>query len=385
MKSYDAIVIGMGSMGSAAAYHLAREGASVLGIEQFAITHDLGSHAGQSRIIRKSYYEHPDYLPLLERAYHNWRVLERITGAEVYHPTGLLYFGNPDHPLIKGSKLSASQYAIPFQQLSDDEVKSRYPQFRLPEGHEKWIEPDAGFVTPERAILLYTDLAIGLGANIRSGERVLHWERNTEGVTVTTDKDRYAAKKLVITAGPWAGKLIPELSGQLTATRQVLAWVNPQDTKPFELGKFPCWTIADGNKPGIYYGFPILPVGRFGGPIGLKMAYHCPATPTDPDAVSRTITDDDEAEIRYILDTFFPDSRSELLTVKTCLYTNTPDENFIIDFLPGHDGDVVVAAGFSGHGFKFASCVGEIMSELALQGKSQLPIGFLNATRFKNT
>jgi sarcosine oxidase len=385
MKYYDAIVIGMGSMGSAAACHLAREGANVLGIEQFAITHDLGSHAGQSRIIRKSYYEHPDYVPLLERAYHNWRELERITGAEVYHPTGLLYFGLPEHPLIQGSKLSAAQYRIPFQQLSDAQAAQRYPQFNRQSGHEAWLEPDAGFVTPERAILLYTQLAIDHGATIRSNEKVTHWERTVDGITVTTSKDSYRTKKLVITAGPWAGKLIPGLSEQLIVTRQVVAWVQPRNPKSFALGNFPCWTLADGMKPGIYYGFPILPVGKFGGPIGLKMAYHHPATPTDADSVSRTITKADESEIRYILDNFFPDSRSELLTLKTCLYTNTPDEHFIIDFAPGMEKDVVIAAGFSGHGFKFASAVGEVMSELVLQGKSRLPIGFLSATRFKNT
>ena len=154
MTSYDAIVIGMGSMGASTAYHLASQGAKVLGIEQFAITHDQGSHAGQSRIIRKSYYEHPDYVPLLERAYQLWRDLERMTGAEVYVQTGLLYSGKANHPLIQGSKLSAETYNIPFQSLDDATRSAQFPQFRFPDDHETWMEPDAGFVTPERAILL---------------------------------------------------------------------------------------------------------------------------------------------------------------------------------------------------------------------------------------
>ena len=382
MKQYDAIVIGLGSMGSSTVYHLAKEGMSVLGLEQFDITHDQGSHAGQSRIIRKSYYEHPDYVPILERAYHNWRVLETITGVEVYHRTGLLYFGNPEHPLIKGSKLSASTYNIPFHPMNDEEVSIKYPHFEVPQDHEKWFEPDAGFVTPERAILLYVQLAMRLGADIQAKEKVLHWNRRPDGITVTTDKGVYTARKLIITAGPWAGKLIPTLSGNLSPSRQVVAWVKPKNWKDFEMGNFPCWTLADGMKPGIYYGFPILDVGKFGGPIGLKLAYHYPTGKTDPDAVSRIITEADEAEIRYILDNFFPNSNAELLTLKTCLYTNTPDENFIIDFAPEQDEDVVIAAGFSGHGFKFASAVGEIMADLALKGKTFLPIGFLSAKRF---
>jgi sarcosine oxidase len=382
MTTYDAIVIGMGSMGSSAAYHLAKEGASVLGIEQFAITHDQGSHAGQSRIIRKSYYEHPDYVPLLERAYTLWRELERRTGAEVYVPTGLLYSGKANHPLIQGSKLSAETYRIPFEPLDHATRSAKYPQFRFPDDHETWMEPDAGFVTPERAILLYTDLALSLGAEVRSGERVRNWVRGQDGVTVHTDKGSYQAKKLVVTAGPWAGQLIPKLEDRLIASRQVVAWVMPKDPGRYQLGDFPCWTYADEDKPGIYYGFPILPVGRFGGPIGLKMAYHHPAAPTDPDAVDRVIHEPDEQEIRMILDTVFPEINAELLTVKTCLYTNTPDEHFVIDFAPGQDEDVVVAAGFSGHGFKFASVMGEVLADLALVGKTTHPIGFLSPNRF---
>lgn len=382
-NAYDVITIGIGSMGSSAAYHLAKSGAKVLGLEQFHITHDQGSHAGQSRVIRKSYFEHPDYVPFLERSYELWHELERTTGAEVYVRTGLLYSGRPLHPLMKGSRLSADTYHIPFQQLDKATARERYPLFNMPDDHEVWLEPEAGFITPERAILLYTDLAISLGAEIRSGERVMHWDRTRDGITVTTDKGSYRAKKLVITAGPWAGKLIPGLAAQLVPSRQIVAWVMPRDPAPFALGSFPCWTYADEDKPGVYYGFPILPVGRFGGPIGLKMAYHHHASSTDADTVDRIIHDADEKEVRQILDKVFPRMDARILTVKTCLYTNTPDENFVIDFAPGQDEDVVIAAGFSGHGFKFASAVGEVMSDLALKGKTNTPIALFHANRFQ--
>lgn len=186
----------------------------------------------------------------------------------------------------------------------------------------------------------------------------------------------------MITAGPWAGKLMPLLQPQLTVTRQVVAWVNMKNRDALALGKFPCWIIADENMPGIFYGFPVLPEEIFGEPIGFKLAHHYAAEKTDADSINRTTTAHDEKNILYALDQFFPGSYQSTHVVKTCLYTNTPDEHFIIDYLPGHHKDVAMAAGFSGHGFKFASAVGEILSDLVLKGKTDLPIGFLRAGRF---
>jgi sarcosine oxidase len=382
-KQFDVIVLGVGSMGSSTCYYLAKQGVKVLGLEQFDIPHEFGSHAGQSRIIRKAYSEHPDYVPLLERAYMNWKELENRTGATVYYKTGLLYFGKSDHPLIEGMHLSANKYHIPVTQLSNEETKLQYPAFRLPDNYEKLYEPDAGFVTPERAILLYTEQALLLGAVIKTKEKVKQWERTKEGIRVVTATGVYTAKKLIITAGPWAGKLIPGLSNKLSVTRQMIAWVKPKDWKSFELGNFPCWTIADESEKGIFYGFPILPVETFGGPVGLKLAHHYHGQISDPDTISRVPTLEDESILIYALNKFIPNGYESTLVMKTCMYTNTPDEHFILDFVPGYDKDIVVAAGFSGHGFKFASVVGEIMTELALKGNTSLPIGFLNAKRFK--
>jgi sarcosine oxidase len=381
-KKFDVIVLGVGSMGSSTCYYLAKQGVKVLGLEQFDIPHEMGSHAGQSRIIRKAYFEHPDYVPLLEKSYQNWREIEQVTGSTIYTKTGLLYFGKPNHQLITGVKESSEKYKIKVNTLSDDTVKKEHPQFNIPRDFVKLFEPDAGFVTPEKAILLYTQQALQLGAVIKTKEKIISWQRIKDDISVTTETGSFTAKKLIITAGPWAGKLIPGLTNTLNVTRQMVAWVKPKNWKAFELGNFPCWTIADDANPGIFYGFPILPVEKFGGPLGLKLAHHYPGAITDPDAISRIPTPEDESILIYALNKFIPEGYESTLVLKTCMYTNTPDENFILDFVPGYDKDVVVATGFSGHGFKFASVVGEIMSDLATKGKTNMPIGFLQVNRF---
>jgi sarcosine oxidase len=380
--SYDVIVLGVGSMGSSACYHLAKRGFKVLGLEQFDIPHELGSHAGQSRIIRKAYGEGSDYVPLLERAYKNWLDLESETGSQVYYKTGLAYFGAQDDPFLATVKGSSKKYNIPLNELTTEECNLKYPQFRLPQNFQRLEEPEAGFITPERSILLYIQQAILNGAVIRTKEKVLEWKRDTSGiVTVVTNHGTYKAEKLIITAGPWTGKMIPSLSSNLTITRQAVAWVKPKKWENFTLGKFPCWILE--NREYDFYGFPILPVGMFGGPLGLKLALHYPgADTTDPDSVNRKTKVSDEKLLIDFLNQFIPDGYENTLVMKTCLYTNSPDHNFIIDYLSGHDKDVVYASGFSGHGFKFVSVVGEILADLAINGLTQLPIGFLSAKRF---
>lgn len=375
MHHYEVIVIGVGTMGSATCYHLARRGVKVLGLEQFDLAHDKGSHAGQSRIIRKAYFEHPDYVPLLELAYKNWRELELASGAELYVPTGLLYLGDPDHAVMKGVKNSAAQFGIPLEHPNTDV----YPQFRVSSKHELLFEPDAGFVTPERSVLVHVDEAMKLGAEIRTQVEVGSWRVEGGGVVVETSSGSFSADRLVITAGPWTSKLLPLLKPKLEVSRQSLVWVMPEDPDAFQLGNFPCWVIAEEGLPGVYYGFPMLPVDRFQGPIGLKLAHHAPAAVCDPDHVDRHIYPEDSLPMVEVLHTYFRKGFKQLSEVKTCLYTNTADENFVIDQLPGYD-NVYVAAGFSGHGFKFAAGIGEIMADLSVYGKAEYPIGFLNVS-----
>ena len=381
--NFDIIVIGVGSMGSATCYQLAQQGYDVLGLEQFDIPHDQGSHAGQSRIIRKAYFEHPDYVPLLQRAYHNWKQIETAANTQVYFPTGLLYAGKSDDALIKGVRASAAAYQLEVESLSKQDATRRFPAFHFPESYEVMFEPDAGFLTPERCITVYADQAIRLGTTLRTKAKVLEWRKEGTGIAVKTNHGTYFSNKLVITAVPWAGQLIPSLRQSLNVTRQAIAWVNTKHPDSFALGNFPCWLIDDDSMPGMYYGFPQLPVAQFGAPIGMKLAYHYPGAISDPDQVNRVTALPDEEHLVNALERFLPNAYATTHTMKTCLYTNTHDEHFVIDFLAGYEQRVAVAAGFSGHGFKFVSVVGEIMADLVTKGKTDLPIDFLSAQRLR--
>ena len=380
--SFDVIVIGVGSMGSATCYYLSKRGYKVLGLEQFDISHEFGSHAGQSRIIRKAYFEHPGYVPLLERAYENWEALEWETGKQVYYKTGLLYAGNPNNEMIKGVERSAGLYNIDLDQMNIAAAADQFPQFKFPEDFEILLEPEAGFITPEKAIRLYASQAKKNGAAIHSNEKVIDWKKDKNIILLKTDKQTYQCDKLIITAGAWAGKMIPGLADKIKVTRQFVAWIKTKNDDQFELNKFPCWMISDDEKHGCYYGFPLLDTEKFGEPAGLKLAHHFPNEVTDPDKVDRLTTEKDIQNLNYCLNKYLPGVFDSILHTKICLYANSPDENFIIDKLPGYEENVSIACGFSGHGFKFASVVGEILADLAIEGRSDLPIEFLNAKRF---
>ncbi len=381
-KNFDVIVIGVGSMGAPACYYLAKRGYKVLGVEQFDITHEMGSHAGQSRIIREAYFEHPDYVPLLQRAYANWRDLENESGEYVYYQTGLVYFGFPDHEMIKGVKRSAGLYNIPLEVSDSTSAARQFPAFSIPGDFETLFEPEAGFITPEKAIKIYARLASSYGATIHSSEKVINWKGAGDGITVQTDRDTYHCGQLIITAGAWAGKLAPSVQQMIKVTRQFVAWVKPKKEEAFLLNEFPCWMIADDEKPGCFYGFPVLSKDQFSEPYGLKIAHHYPGEVCDPDHVNRETTLRDIEHIRYALDKYLPGIFDDVVTTKTCLYSNTPDEHFIIDRLPGYEDHVTIACGFSGHGFKFASVVGEVLADLVTTGKTDQPTGFLGAKRF---
>lgn len=385
MKNYDVIVIGAGSMGSAACYWLAKRGYKVLGLEQFEIPHELGSYAGQSRIIRKAYFEHPDYVPLLQRAYYNWQQLEKQTGEQVYFKTGLLYHGPANHEMVEGVREAASLYDIGVNHLTKQQTESEFSQFNIPPSFESVYEPDAGFIQPEKAVALYKDEAVNTGADIHTKEKVLEWNKAEGGIKVITDKNIYYADKLIITAGAWAGKMIPGMNADLKTTRQVIVWVKPADQKMFTPDRFPCWMVADDKREGVLYGFPFLTKEKFGEPEGMKFALHYPGDETNPDHVNRNITKEETDDLIQQVAEYIPAvGEAELVTAKTCLYANSADENFIIDHLPGYDGDVTIACGFSGHGFKFVSVVGEILADLAMNGKTSLPIDFLGLKRFQH-
>lgn len=375
MNTFDTIVVGIGAMGSSACYHLARRGVRVLGLEQFDIPHALGSSHGASRMIRQAYYEHPDYVPLLRRAYQLWDEFEAISGQKLLYRTGGLYMGPPEGEVVGGALRSAREHQLPHELLDRDEIRGRYPQFQIPGNWAGLFEPEAGFLTPERVIAAYAQAALHAGAELHGRETVLEWTADSHGVRVRTAKDEYHAAHLVFCGGPWSGKLLRDLGTHLTVTRQVLGWVWPREPKAFALGRFPVWAIdrLDGT---IHYGFPMtvdVP--------GFKVAHHGPGPTTDPDRVDRDEQPGDEESFRQVLRTSIPAANGPLLSMKACLYTNSPDGHFIIDRHPAHER-VTLACGFSGHGFKFASVVGEILADLALEGSTRLPAQFLGLSRF---
>lgn len=386
-NTYDAIVIGVGSMGAAATYYLAKQGAKVLGLEQFDLVHPNGGHMGQSRLIRKAYAEHPDYVPLLERAYQNWVTIEQLTGEKLFNRSGLAYFGEPHCHYVKDVKVAAGQYDIPIEEYTQAEVKARFPWFKLSENQQAIWEPNAGYVTPERTILTFANAAREQGATIQTNETVFNWQLKDNRVKVSTSGGTYFAEKLVITAGAYTTKILPQLVDKIQVTHQLLAWVQPD--KNIDLTNFPCWVVDLPDVPGIYYGFAQLTPewlsAKANQTPGLKIGHHTPGKlvlPKDlPLSEDVELIAKEKENLKAFVAQYLPGLQSEFLEVKHCLYANSPDEHFIIDHLPDYDKKVTVATGFSGHGFKFVPAVGEVLAELALEGKTDLPIEFLSLQR----
>lgn len=364
---YDAIVIGVGGMGSAAVYHLARRGASVLGLERFDIPHELGSSHGISRIIRLGYAEGSFYVPLLWRAYDLWLELENRTGERLLILTGGIDAGARDSETVKGVVASCQEHRLRHEVLDHREVNERFPGYSLAEGMVGVFQWSSGFLLPERCIVAHVQAAQTLGAEIHGRERVLHWNVANGTVSVTTERETYRARKLVVTAGPWAASVLPELASDAVPQRQVLIWTQPlRNPQRFALGAFPVFNLE--APEGKFYGFPVYSVPGF--KIG---KYYHRGGRVDPDTMDRDCHPEDEEVLREGIRKYFPDADGPIMAMKTCIFTNTEDTHFILDLHPAHP-QVAVAAGFSGHGFKFCSVVGEIMAQLALDGKTTLDI-----------
>jgi sarcosine oxidase len=372
---YDAIVLGVGGMGSAAVAHLAERGADVLGLERFDLPHGYGSSHGITRIIRLAYHEHPAYVPLLRRAYELWADLEADHDRRLLHRTGSVDAGPADGSLVRGSVRACEEHDIEYERLSSAELDERYPGYRLPGEYEAIYQPDGGFLVPEQCIIAHVNRAHRAGATIRARERVVDWRPTTDGgVRVETDYDTYEADRLVVTAGAWAARFVDALEPVLVPERQVLGWFQPAEPELFAPERFPVWILQ--TPDGMYYGFPVH------GVPGFKLGrYHHREETVDPDAFEREPTQEDERLLREFAETYFPDAAGPTMRLETCLFTNTPDEHFVLDTLPDHP-QVAVGAGFSGHGFKFASVIGEILADLALEDETDHPIGMFSLDRF---
>lgn len=384
---FHTIILGAGgAMGSSAAYHLARRGEKVLGLDQFDIAHTRGSSHGYSRMIRMCYFEHPDYVPLLRRAYELWGELERESGERVLHVTGGVYLGRESSDTVGGSLRAALAHGLTHERIDQRAVATRFPQFRTPAGYIGLFEPTAGWLAPERAIRAAASLATIHGALIRAGERVLAWSADSGGVRVQTPLAEYRADRLIISAGAWAGRVVKGLSAEIAPTRQVLGWFKPRVPAMFRAGVMPVWAMDEPDSGDLFYGFPMTehPEDSPTGEPLLKLARHAKGPLIDPDTEDRTPRAEDEQNIRPFLSRHMPEADGELGALRVCMYENSPDGHFIIDRHPAHE-NVIVAAGFSGHGFKFASVVGEVLADLAERGETSHPVGFLGLRRLRSS
>jgi sarcosine oxidase len=374
MSTHDVIIIGLGGMGSAALHQLAKRGADVLGLEQFDIAHDRGSSHGQTRIIRKGYFEHPDYIPLLNSAYALWADLEADTGQNLFERCGIIYSGFPDGSVLPGIRASAKTYNLDIQTVPDAEFHDRFPGFARLDGMETLYEPDAGFLRVEPGVQAHADRAVAHRATILTGQTVQSWSADAGGVQVKTAGTTHTAAKLVITAGAWSARLLAQLRIPLVVKRKILYWY-PTEGQDFALSAgTPVFSFDTAN--GFFYGFPALD------PCGVKMGDHIGGqTVEDPDHLNRTVSPDEADRVNQFLAVHMPKLGSTTPTASAvCMYTMTPDENFIIDRHPEFP-NVAFAAGFSGHGYKFAPVIGEILADLALTGKTDHPIDFLSLAR----
>lgn len=371
VSSLDVIVVGLGAMGSAAASHAARRGRRVLAVEQFKPGHDRGSSHGKTRIIRLGYFEHPSYVPLLRRSYALWRELEAATGERLLQTTGILEIGRPDGALVAGTLEASRLHVLEHDVLSAAALMREYPAFRLPGDYVGVRQPDAGILAAEAAIHAHVRLAREAGAEVRGDEKVRAIEPCGDRVRVVLNDGVVEAASVIVAAGPWLGKLLPELSLPLRVTRQVIAWFAPPDRAPFAPGSFPVFILE--SPQGLHFGFPA-------DETGVKLGkHHHRQEEVDPDGYDRHVSDEDVSLIRPVFD-YLPGADGPLATATTCLYTVTPDGHFIIDRHPAAP-NIIIASPCSGHGFKFAPLVGEIVTDLAIEGMTSHDISMFRLDR----
>lgn len=375
-RTADVIVLGLGAMGSATAAHLAAKGLRVVAFDAFTPPHTQGSSHGRSRIFRQAYYEDPGYVQLLLQARELWRTLEHDTGTPLFHTTGALMIGPAYGKLVAGSEESARQFHLPHEMLSARDLRRRWPAFQVPDDTVALFEPNAGYLHPERCIEQQLAQATRLGVDLRYNEPVTAWEATSSGVSVATANGVWTAAHLVITAGPWAPQLLADLRLPLRVTRQAIFWFEPiGGVDPFRGDRFPIYMLETASREPMLYGFPLTGLAS----EGVKVAVHGSNEACTPATTDRAIRTEDEQYLRRRLSTTIPSLAGRLVHAETCLYTMTPDEHFIVGAHPQHPA-VVLAAGFSGHGFKFAPVIGELLAGLVLTGdSSRIPAMFAPA------
>lgn len=379
MKRYDVLVLGLGAMGSAAAYHLARRGVKVAGIDPYPLGHDHGSSHGETRVIRMAYFEHPSYVPLLRRAYQLWSQLERDLPEPLYHPCGVLQVGPPGGEILTGLDQAAELHDLPLTRLSAEAITRRFPGFTAPApDHEARFEAQAGILRVEAAVRAHGEGARAAGAELYLGHFASQLAFEDDGVSLTVGGERLHGRRLVLTAGAWAKALLHDLGVPLQILRKASVWIRP-NTPHYGLNQGAPAFLYETND-GVYYGLPAV------SERGMKVAEHSGGQVLEaPLPMSGEARGDptpaEEARPLAFAARCLPGLSHEVGHRALCMYTMTPDQHFLIDRHPKHKA-VVFAAGFSGHGFKFASVVGEVLADLALEGGTAHPIGFLGLSRF---
>ncbi|MCC6316754.1 MAG: N-methyl-L-tryptophan oxidase [Gemmatimonadaceae bacterium] len=369
---YDVVIAGLGAMGSSAALHLARRGVRVLALDRYAPPHDHGSSHGKTRLIREAYFEAPLYVPLVRRAYELWHQLSAEIGSPLIQPCGALMIGTPDSAVIAGTLESARHHAVPHERLDAQEIHRRFPPFTPLDDMIGVHEPGAGLLEPERVIALHLELATRSGAALMYGCRLERWESADGGVTIYTDQGSFSAHQLVLACGAWVPGLLPQLP--LEVERQVLHWWIPARTpEAFRADRMPAslWSLHDGT---MFYTMP--DTGH-----GLKTGWHHHGERADPDAVDRTVSRAEHAAMTDLLRRFVPAGKGTRRESQVCLYTNTPDQHFLIDRLPGEPRVLAVSA-CSGHGFKFSSVIGEVVADLVTTGMCAFDLSPFRLSRF---
>jgi sarcosine oxidase len=361
-EQYDVIIAGLGAMGSAAAFHLSRAGKRVAGFDRFAPPHAQGSSHGQTRIIREAYFEHPSYVPLVQRAYVLWEELSRLSQTPLFLQTGGLMLGSPQSAVFNGAKRSADTHGLPYSLLTAEEVRKRFPALRPEDDMAAIWEPRAGVLFPEQCVSAHLTQARRQGAQLHTEEPVLAWKPDGQGVRVTTNRGEYGATFLILTAGSWLASLLADWKVPLRIERQILFWFGAiENPSFFEPAACPIhlWEFEPGR---FFYGFPDL--GH-----GVKVACHHDGEFTSPDQVRRDVSEQEIEKMRRVVRRFLPSADGPLISSTVCLYTNTPDEHFWLDRHPACP-QVLIASPCSGHGFKFSSAIGEVLSQLVLEGRS---------------
>ncbi|WP_158892504.1 N-methyl-L-tryptophan oxidase [Amycolatopsis anabasis] len=374
MPRYDVIVIGLGGMGSAAAYRLAQRGHRVLGLDRYAPVHNRGSSHGGSRITRQAYFEDPAYVPLLLRAHEMWAQIERDSGRAIFHRCGGIMVGRPDSRTVAGSVRSARQWDLPHELLDAAEIRRRFPTMNPAEDEIALYEASAGLVVPEASVAAQLLLATRAGAELHHEEEVLTWTADSAGVRVGTTRNYYVADQLVVCPGAWAPELLSGLGVPFRIERQVQYWFAPRGgAEPFVDHPIYVWENELGRQ---FYGFP-----AHHGPE-VKVAFFRGGQTCTPETIDRTVHAHEVRAIAEFAGARMPSLPGEFRRAATCMYTNTPDEHFVIARHPGH-ARVVVACGFSGHGFKFVPVVGEVVADLVTKGATRHPISLFDPARLK--